>query len=190
MHNPHNARVSLITKAPGWETAAEESLLMHHARRAPANATIVEIGAEFGMSTAALCYACATGSHVYSVDLFPANLAFMHHANLTECGLVNHNTQIKGDSSTMGKQWKGGEIDLLFIDGSHLYEDVKADIDAWIPHVKVGGVVLFHDCACKTNKQPHWQHVQVQRAVNEWHAVAQWKEYDSVDTIRVFERLV
>jgi hypothetical protein len=42
------------------------------------------------------------------------------------------------------------KIDLLFVDGNHLYDDpewggVKNDCTFWIPKVRKGGYVLFHD---------------------------------------------
>ena len=36
-------------------------------------------------------------------------------------------------------------IDLIFFDGDHSYEGVKADVDAWFPKVKSGGTVIMHD---------------------------------------------
>jgi predicted O-methyltransferase YrrM len=36
-------------------------------------------------------------------------------------------------------------IDLIFIDGDHGYEGVKADWDLFVPHVSEFGVVVFHD---------------------------------------------
>lgn len=36
-------------------------------------------------------------------------------------------------------------IDLLHIDGSHLYEDVKIDFELFYPKVKKGGIILMHD---------------------------------------------
>ena len=40
---------------------------------------------------------------------------------------------------------KRGTIDFIFIDGDHSYEACKADIAAWAPLVKKGGVIAFHD---------------------------------------------
>lgn len=37
------------------------------------------------------------------------------------------------------------KIDVLFIDGDHSYQGCMADIKAWEPHVKDGGVIFFHD---------------------------------------------
>lgn len=37
------------------------------------------------------------------------------------------------------------EISLLFIDGDHSYEGCKRDVDLYLPLVKSGGIVIFHD---------------------------------------------
>ena len=36
-------------------------------------------------------------------------------------------------------------LDLVFIDGDHRYGAVSADLDAWIPKVKPGGILAGHD---------------------------------------------
>ena len=50
-----------------------------------------------------------------------------------------------------------GKVDLLFIDGLHTYEQVTADLAAWLPLVRAGGLVCGHD----------WDRPGVQRAVLE-----------------------
>jgi hypothetical protein len=37
------------------------------------------------------------------------------------------------------------EIDILFIDDSHYYDDIKENFDKFSPFVKPGGYVVFHD---------------------------------------------
>ena len=36
-------------------------------------------------------------------------------------------------------------VDLLFVDGSHAYEDVKTDLDQWLSALRPGGTIAFND---------------------------------------------
>ena len=37
------------------------------------------------------------------------------------------------------------KIDFLFIDGGHSYDDVKNDVDLWMPKLKHGALLVMHD---------------------------------------------
>jgi predicted O-methyltransferase YrrM len=59
---------------------------------------------------------------------------------------------LRGDSHTEHLRSRvekvlSGELDLLFIDGDHSYEGVKADFEMYSPFVRQGGMVAFHDIA-------------------------------------------
>lgn len=192
MEPKHGVPTSPITGVPGWETEAEEHQLYLLALQVPANGKIVEIGSEYGRSAAVFLKGSKPSVTMVSIDLFPedhplvGDLRSAYVLNLTEAGIGDRKLAIvKHDSASAGKEWQFGEIDLLFIDGDHTFIGVKRDIEAWTPHVKIGGYVAFHDCANGLNSHP--LHYEVSRAVDEWLSV-QWVELPQVDSLRVFRR--
>lgn len=60
-----------------------------------------------------------------------------------------------------------GSLDLVFLDADHSYEGVRADIAAWAPKVKAGGILGGHDYR---NPEPGFDFSGVERAVGEWAA--------------------
>jgi predicted O-methyltransferase YrrM len=137
----------------------QEQWLFKTAKSLPEGATIVEIGSFKGRSTCCLAYGCkGTDKHIFAIDIFDIerNIDFKPEErfdgiffdvfwhNIEKCGLAAYVTPIRGWSSEVAKTWDK-PIDLLFIDGSHQYEDVLADFENFFPYVKVGGIVAFHD---------------------------------------------
>ena len=66
---------------------------------------------------------------------------------------------IEEDSVKTAKKYKD-KLDYVYIDASHNYEDVLADLDAWYPTVKKGGILAGHDWDAKI--------FGVRKAVEEW----------------------
>lgn len=54
-------------------------------------------------------------------------------------------TPKRGDSVAMSSTYEDDSLDFVFVDGDHRYESVKADIEAWLPKMKVGGILAGHD---------------------------------------------
>ena len=52
---------------------------------------------------------------------------------------------IRGNSVDVAKTIEDNSLDFVFIDADHSYEAVKADLLAWVPKVRSGGIVSGHD---------------------------------------------
>jgi predicted O-methyltransferase YrrM len=130
----------------------EGKWLFESARRLPPNANIVEIGSFEGRSTCCLAAACrGTEKRVFAIDTFDGgsdlprcNSFPAFSKNLKRCGLESYVEPIKCLSTQVAKTWNK-PIHLLFVDGSHYYEEVLADFSGFFPRVVGGGIVAFHD---------------------------------------------
>lgn len=63
-------------------------------------------------------------------------------------------------------------LDFVYLDADHQFESVVADIRAWLPKVRQGGVLAGHDYECQPNR-----YNQVGVAVHGWtlaHGVTPW----------------
>jgi len=136
---------------PTHLTEREKMLLYGLSRSLVANATIVEIGSYLGASSCFLAAAAKeTGAHLYCVDTWQ-NDAMSEGSRDTFDEFLENTRSLKGwitplrGRSTEVASIFSKPIDLLFIDGDHSYEAVRSDLDVWLPKVKDGGVVVFHD---------------------------------------------
>lgn len=64
--------------------------------------------------------------------------------NLRKAGVTEFVEIVRKTSHEAAKCWER-KIDLIFIDGDHSYEGVKADWELFLPHLSEFGVVVFHD---------------------------------------------
>lgn len=185
---------SVITGVPGWESEDEQKLLQELAREVPKGGVIVEIGSEYGMSASIFASSSEKDVVVYAIDPqenwepFRSNLK---EANIPAKSVVIIPTNSKDAFKLFREETKKG-ADLVFIDGDHTFEGVQLDIDVWAPIVKKDGRLVFHDCACSTNKLPHPLHFEVTKAVLEWFngegADNGWELEKTVDSTMVFLR--
>jgi predicted O-methyltransferase YrrM len=144
----------LLDSIEGWLTAAEAKWLFDAARSLPTGAIIVEIGSFKGRSTCCLAAGCrGNGKRIFAVDTFDggsdlprANSFPDFSENVERCGFSSCIEPVIGLSTEVAKTWNK-PIHLLFIDGSHFYEEVLGDFNGFFPHVVRGGIVAFHDVA-------------------------------------------
>jgi predicted O-methyltransferase YrrM len=110
---------------------------------------ICEIGSASGGTLFLLAQMCRSDAVCFSIDL---QLSFQRAAVYRRFGRPSQKIRIiRGDSASSTTQRRfrrllnNGALDLLFIDGDHAYEGVKADFDAYAPLVKEGGLIALHD---------------------------------------------
>lgn len=104
--------------------------------------SVVMIGAGPGVFALALMEQRQRPPTLFIVDIGTFQWVDAHLiASEADMGSVHY---LQGDSSEVGQEWQG-KINLLIVDGDHSYEGVKKDLEAWLPHVVVGGYVFLHD---------------------------------------------
>lgn len=130
---------------------------------------IVEVGSFFGESALAMAEALGPkGGTIYCVDTWEGSASDKSSATYRQlCEVLGedaiyktflHKTGHKNDviAPVRGKsvevaakfeELSGCDtaVDLVFIDADHLYEAVKEDIRAWLPHLRAEGILCGHD---------------------------------------------
>lgn len=134
---------------------------------------VVELGAWVGKSALAICGAMPPGQdyEVHCVDLFsidPTTQSQWATLGMWEACKRKHKTGstdpiydqfVENTASVLNKRifihristtdaaacWRGGPIDILFVDADHTAEAVLQDLKAWMPYVRSGGLICGHD---------------------------------------------
>ena len=131
-----------------------------------------DVGCCIGNTTAILAdYATQVGGGVVSVDIFadrpnwPGNETKQCWIqNMTGLGFIDDILLKHQPSIEVAQTIHDEVLDLVYIDASHFYTDIKADILAWWPKVKPGGYISGHDCEMnprpeqltEIKKEPYW----------------------------------
>jgi len=124
----------------------------------PDPALVVEIGTYMGNGSVALLRGLSNHeeAHLWSIDISDCPNA---DELVKKAGLpMERYTRITANSIDAAKTWEG-LVDMVYVDGSHYEEGVRADIHGWAPHVRPGGLMVFDDY-----QTPEWSGVT--KAVN------------------------
>jgi predicted O-methyltransferase YrrM len=130
------------------QVASEITAFLEWARESSPR-VIGEIGSARGGNLFLFSLILPPGGRLVSVEFIDDHLL-----RATYRGLVGPGKRLRciagdsHDSATLNRVRRAlgrGRFDLLFIDGDHSYEGVKADFEMYAPLVRPGGVVAFHD---------------------------------------------
>ena len=169
LHWDEFLRIARHFKQDDMGSFAERGYLFQLASDLPPDAQVVEVGSWMGAST---CFIAGglkgTGAKIFAVDNFQglstcgedaawynrhfrqlgANSTLeIFRENFAALGFTPRSEPVVSDSLAAAQKIaaKRGTIDFIFIDGDHSYEACRADIAAWAPFAKRGGVMAFHD---------------------------------------------
>ena len=156
---PSDANLDLAESVEGWMSRDEIALLHDLAARVPREQCVVEIGNYRGRSTVALALGARDGRGADVVSIDPhveftgprggrfgrEDMAHLY-ANLARTGVGDRVRVVTLASAAVARAWDGPRVGFLFVDGDHRYDAVRADFEAWRPHLAPGAVVAFDDC--------------------------------------------
>jgi len=81
-------------------------------------------------------------------DVFQTFEHNVEQASGTECV-----TPISEESTKAALRFEDKSFDLIFIDGDHSHTQTMADIRAWLPKVRPGGILCGHDCEARVTNE-------------------------------------
>ena len=123
--------------------------------RQEARGTVLELGVRGGNSTAALLAGVEErGGTLWSVDVDPASASIF--AGHPQWRFVRADSR---DVAALESRGLPRELDVLFVDTLHTYEQVRDELRAWGDRVRPGGVLLFHDTD---------SYSEIRRAIARW----------------------
>ena len=136
---------------PGYLHHLEGRLLYWLASHVPADGQVVEVGSFKGKSSGFLAAGLTVGARLTCVDTWrndampyddPVDCMSEFLANVGP--YLDRINACRGRSAEIAASWSR-PIDLLFIDGDHSYKGCVTDLTSWLPYVRRGGWVAFHD---------------------------------------------
>jgi GT2 family glycosyltransferase/glycosyltransferase involved in cell wall biosynthesis len=142
-----------LTSGSAWHQHIPLGMLLVDLARP---ATVVELGTRAGDSYCAFCQAIdqlGLEASAYAVNTWEGDSDRGHHRPDVLAGLRAHHDPLYGTFSQLVQSsfadalshFEDGGIDLLHIDGCHVDEAVRADLEAWLPKLSSRGLVLLHD---------------------------------------------
>lgn len=102
----------------------------------PDAGTLVEVGVAHGRSAVFMCEQIAGRAiHFFAIDTSPKPRAL---EGLPVCFL-------QGPSVEWAENFADDSVDFVFIDADHSEAGMRADLAAWAPKIKPGGILAGHD---------------------------------------------
>ncbi len=152
----------VVNGVGGYLLPGDAQLLTFFATKLPGNARIAEIGSFMGLSGLLMARALYCkgeySTKIYCIDTWEGSpehqsmkavregqLFEIFKTNIARSGLASYFIPIRKDSAAASLDFQDRSLDLIFIDGDHSFKGCLADLEAWYPKLKPGGILLGHD---------------------------------------------
>ena len=128
----------------------------------------VELGTDRAESYFAFCQSVLenrTGTRCFAVDTWRGDEHAGGYDETTFQEVSRHNAIHYSAFSTLVRsrfddalaQFAPESIDLLHLDGLHTEEAVRHDVEAWLPKLRAGGILLMHDISVRARDFGVWK---------------------------------
>jgi|GEM_PF-1659655 len=127
----------------------------------------VELGVKQGESYFAFCQSAAENKinvRCYGVDSWRGDIQTGELDPKVQAEAEAYNLRYSSFSELKAmffvealKDFPDASIDLLHIDGTHTYADVKTDFESWLPKLSPKGIILFHDVMLRDHGFGVWK---------------------------------
>jgi len=132
-----------------------------------APSVFVELGVKQGESYFAFCQSAAENKinvRCYGVDSWRGDIQTGELDPKIQAEAEMYNCRYSSFSELKAmffvealKDFPEASIDLLHIDGTHTYADVKTDFESWLPKLSPKGIILFHDVILRDHGFGVWK---------------------------------
>jgi hypothetical protein len=118
--------------------------------------SVVELGTHNGYSFFAFCQAAkALGldTELYAIDTWEGDVHSGHYDNsvyeyvqgVLERDYPERAHMVRTTFDDARAQFPDGSVDLIHVDGRHFYDDVRHDVETYLPALSDRGVMILHD---------------------------------------------
>lgn len=131
-------------------------------------AVLVELGVDRGESYFAFCQSALenkTATRCFGVDTWRGDQHAGGYDETTFAQVSEHNranyesfsTLVRSDFDEALNRFGEESIDVLHIDGLHTEDAVCHDVEAWLPRLRPGGILLLHDVDVRSKGFGVWK---------------------------------